>query len=261
MQDKSPLRVSFFFPVYNDEATVRDVASRALMMLRSNAQEYEVIIVDDGSPDASGKIADDLAREYPDEIRVIHHGQNRGYGAALTSGIRASRYEWICMVDGDAEYDVLDLERMLKLRDYYLLIIAFRYKKLYSTKRILISYVYNKVLRFMFRTPFRDVSTGIRAFHRSILDKIEITSTGPFFGAELVIKAMLCGFPVGELGIQTFPRTIGKGSAVTMRNILLTIADMRRVRKEIFSDNYQLPEGRTRDSQNASLAPRAVRRN
>ena len=135
---------------------------------------------------------------------------------------------------------------MLRLCDYYRLVIAFRYKKLYSTKRILISAVYNRVLRWLFRTPFRDVSTGIRAFHRSILADIDLTCDSPFLGAELAIKTMLCGYPVGELGIQTFPRAFGRSSSTTPANIARTIVDMMRVRREIFSEHYQLPAGRVR---------------
>jgi hypothetical protein len=100
---------------------------------------------------------------------------------------------------------------MLKLRDHYLLIIGFRYKKLYSAKRIFISFVYNMVLRWLFRTPFRDVSTGIRAFHRSVLDDIEITSDSPFFGAELAIKAMLRGIRSGRLEYRRFRGPLAKG--------------------------------------------------
>lgn len=240
------LCVSLLVPVYNDEATVREVVVRARGMLDRCAGKYEIVIIDDGSPDHSGKIADDLASEFPDDVRSFHHRRNRGYGAALKSGIEAARYEWICTIDGDNEYDVFDLEKMLNLRPYYLLVVAFRYKKLYSAKRIFISFVYNMVLRGIFRTRFRDVSTGIRAFHRSILDDIEVTSDSPFFGAELAIKTMLRGYPVGELGIQTFPRTFGRGSSVSMRNIMLTIHDMLRVRREIYSENYQLPRGRAR---------------
>jgi glycosyltransferase involved in cell wall biosynthesis len=240
------LTVSLFFPVYKDEATVRVVAERALDMLASYAGEYEVIIVNDGSPDRSGAIADELAREHPGIVRAIHHPQNRGYGAALRTGIAACRHEWLCMVDGDNEYDVYDLRKMLDLRDFYRLIIGFRYKKLYSTKRIFISFVYNVVLRKLFRTPFRDVSTGIRAFHRSILDELELTCDSPFIGAELAIKTMLRGYPVGEVGIQTFPRALGGGSVMTLRNILLTIRDALRIRRDIFSDHYHMPAGRTR---------------
>lgn len=242
----SDLNVSLFFPVFNDEATVRSVAEQGIALLRGYATAFEIIIVDDGSPDRSGPIADELAREYPDIIRVIHHGANRGYGAALKSGIEACRHEWICMVDGDNEYAVSDLKKMLEIRAYYRLIIAFRYRKLYSTSRIFISFVYNFVLRRLFRTPFRDISTGIRTIHRSVLDQVTLTSDSPFIGAELAIKTMLCGYPVGELGIQTFPRSFGSSSSTSMRNILLTIRDMLRVRKEIFSDDYHLPHDRKR---------------
>jgi hypothetical protein len=150
------------------------------------------------------------------------------------------------MVDGDNEYSVYDLRRMLEIRQFYRLIIAFRYKKLYSTSRIFISFVYNWVLRQLFRTPFRDVSTGIRVFHRSILEEIELTSDSPFIGAELAIKTMLRGYPVGEVGIQTFPRSFGRGSATTPKNIVRTIRDMLRVRNEMFSDTYHLPAARSR---------------
>ncbi len=244
----SELNVSLFFPVYNDEGTVRTVAEQGIALLQEYANKYEIVIVDDGSPDRSGEIADALAREYPDVVRVIHHENNRGYGAALRSGAAACRYEWLCMVDGDNEYDVHDLRKMLDLRDFYRLIIGFRYKKLYSTRRIFISFVYNAVLRKLFRAPFRDVSTGIRVFHRSILDDITLTCDSPFIGAELAIKTMLRGYPVGEVGIQTFPREFGRGSATTVRNILLTISDVRTIRRDIFSEHYHLPPGRPRET-------------
>ena len=237
--------ISFFFPVYNDERTVRLVTEKAIKLFDEIADQYEVVIVDDASPDKAGEIADQLAREYP-RVKVVHHETNRGYGAAVRTGIANTKYDWICMVDGDDEYDIRDLKRMLELRQYYELIIAFRYKKLYSTKRIFISHVYNTVLRFLFDTRFRDISTGIRVFNRSILGRIELNSNSPFIGAELTIKTMLGGMPVGEIGIQTFPREFGTGSATSMQNIIRTIRDMLRMRKEIFSDTYHLPDGRER---------------
>jgi len=246
MTDAKPLTVSFFCPVYKDEGTVRIVAEKAIRVLQGYAAKFEVIIVDDGSPDRSGAIADELERDYPAIVRAIHHPENRGYGAALRTGIAACRYDWICMVDGDNEYDVQDLRKMLELRDFYRLIIGFRYKKLYSTSRVFISFVYNLLLRWVFRSPFRDVSTGIRAFHRSVLDDIELTCDSPFIGAELAIKAMLRGYPVGEMGIQTFPRKMGGGSVMTFRNVMLTMRDVMIVRQRIFSDRYHLPRDRER---------------
>ena len=237
--------ISLFFPVYNDESTVRVVACRALELLEEVADSYEVIIVNDGSPDSSGVIADQLAMEH-ERISVIHHSTNRGYGAAMKTGIAASKYDLICMIDGDNEYDVFDLKKMLAVSEYYMLVIAFRYRKLYSTKRIFISFIYNTVLRILFNSPFRDISTGIRLIHRAVLDDLELTSDSPFIGAELTLKSMLRGFPVGEVGIQTFPRDFGQGSATSFKNIMRTMRDIWRIRKEIFSDTYDLPEGRAR---------------
>lgn len=241
-----PESVSLFIPVYNDETTVRSVTERALSVLDAYGLPFEIIIVNDGSRDATLERAEQLVREHPDVVRVVHHEANRGYGAAFQSGVAASRFDWICMVDGDNEYDVHDVRKMLELRHFYRMVIGFRYRKLYSTSRIFVSYIYNRLLRWLFRTPFRDISTGVRIFHRCILEDISLTSDSPFVGAELAIKTMLRGYPVGELGIQTFPRTFGRGSSTTPRNILRTIGDMLRVRRQIFSDEYHLPLDRPR---------------
>ena len=152
----------------------------------------------------------------------------------------------MCFPDGDDQYEVNDFVKLLKLRDRYDLIITFRYKKIYSSTRLFISWFYNKLLRFLFRTPFRDVSTGLRMVRRSILPDIELEARSPFIGAELAIKAMLHGYRVGEVGIQTFPRTFGQGSSTSVRNIVATIADMWRIYRKIFSEGYDLPPGRPR---------------
>jgi glycosyltransferase involved in cell wall biosynthesis len=237
--------VTLFFPVYGDELTVRTVAEKALTVLADVADRYEVLIVDDASPDRSGEIADELAAEY-EHVRVIHHETNRGYGAAVQSGLAEAKYEWICLTDGDDEYDIFDLYNLIKLRDYYDLIITFRYRKLYSGQRILISWIYNSLVRFLFRTPYRDISTGLRLVRKSLVDEIDLDSSSPFIGAELAIKTMLRGYRVGEVGIQTFPRAFGRGFSTSPGNILATIADMLRTRKKVFSETYQLPRHRTR---------------
>lgn len=241
----SPLRVSLFFPVYRDEATVERVTRKAVAIMDELASEYEVIIVDDGSPDHAGEVADELARTIPN-VHVIHHERNMGYGAALRSGFRAARYEWICFTDGDDEYDVDDLRRLIRLRDYYDLIITFRYAKRYSGVRILISYVYNRLLRLLFQTRYRDISCGLRMIRKTVADELNLQSTSPFVGAEIAIKTTVKGFRVGEVGVQTFPRQFGKGSSTTLPNILATIRDMLHVHRTIFSSEYDPPLNRRR---------------
>ena len=233
-------RVSLFFPVYRDERTVERVATKALRVLDELASDYEVIIVDDGSPDRAGQIGDRLAATHA-AVRVIHHERNLGYGQALRTGFQAARFEWICFTDGDDEYEVDDLRKLLRLRDHYDLVITFRYAKRYGGGRIFVSYVYNKVLRLVFQTRYRDVSSGLKLVRREVVGELELVSTSPFIGAEITIKTMLKGFRVGEVGIQTFPREFGKGSSTSIRNILATLRDMRRVYQRVFSADYDRP--------------------
>ncbi len=244
MSDTRP-DVSLFFPVFNDERTIRVVTEKSVNLLRRLANVFEIIIIDDGSPDRSGEIADELALEYP-EVRVIHHESNLGYGQAVKTGLSACSYEWICFTDGDDEYDVNDFEKLLILRDYYDLVITFRYVRLYSGLRIFVSLVYNALVRMMFRTTFRDISTGLRMVRKSVIERITVESNSPFIGAEITIKLMLLGYRIGEVGIQTFPRSFGHGASVTVPNILATIRELIRTHRLIFSKDYDLPKGRRR---------------
>jgi glycosyltransferase involved in cell wall biosynthesis len=252
------LSISLFFPVYNDERTVRSVAMKALTVLSEVCKEYEILIVDDGSPDRAGEIADELAQEYPGIVRVIHHPQNLGYGAAVKTGMANVRFDWVCFTDGDDEYDVFDLYKMLPLLDFYDLIITFRYVKVYSGTRQFISWVYNHVLRWLFRTTYRDISTGFRMMRRSVATTLDLVSDSPFIGAEIAITTMLSGYRVGEVGIQTFPRELGAGGTTSMKNILATMRDMRATYRRIFSPEYQLPANRQRTLRSLD-APRPVR--
>ncbi len=232
--------LSVFFPVYNDERTVRRVTEKALRVCRDLTDDFEIVIVDDGSPDRSGEIADGLARDHP-QVRVIHHPGNRGYGAAVRTGLAACRNEWICFTDGDDEYDLYDLKKLWRLRDYYDLIITFRYVRRYSGLRIVISQVYNRLLRRLFYTRFRDVSTGLRLVRKDIVEQLDLRADSPFIGAEIAIKTMLKGYRVGEMGIQTFPREFGSGKSTSPENIYKTIVDMIRCYRRVFSTDYELP--------------------
>ncbi|MCB0419638.1 MAG: glycosyltransferase family 2 protein [Bdellovibrionales bacterium] len=241
------MSITVFFPVYNDENTVKRVTEKSLTVLKNLTDDYEVLIINDGSPDRSGEIADQLAAEHPNVVRVIHHEVNKGYGAAVRTGLENARKEWICFTDGDDEYDVYDLLRMYPLRKHYDLIITFRYVKLYSGLRQFISYTYNCVFRWLYRTQFRDISTGLRLIHRPILKNLNLESSSPFIGAEIVVKTMLKGHPIGEMGIQTFPREFGKGASTSVKNILATIKDMFSIYRKIFSPEYDLPPNRRQD--------------
>ena len=213
------------FPLYKDRRTVKKMINKSLRVLKKTKKKFEIIIVDDGCPENSGLYAKKISKNNS-KIKVIFHKRNLGYGAALKTGMRNCKYNWIFQIDGDDEYDVYDLPRLIEAANNYDLVITYRFKKKYNTMRIIISWVYNMLLRFLFNTNFKDVSTGSRLIKKSILRKIKLKTNSPFVGAELAIKSKKNGYEVNEIGIHTYPRTFGAGSSVSLKNIILTIKDM-----------------------------------
>lgn len=228
-------------PVLNDAGSIEEMVQKSIRLLEGVCKNYEVIVVNDGSTDNSAAIIDRLASTYPN-VRAVHHAQNMGYGYTTREIISLATTEWICMVDGDGDYDVNDVKKFFNVLAYYDLIITFRYVKLYSGYRIFLSYIYNRLLSFLFETKFRDVSTGLRMIRRNVAGDIQLVSTSPFIGAEIAVKVMMKGYRVGEVGIQTFPKQFSTSYSTTPANILRTVKDMRRVYRQIFSRNYELPD-------------------
>ena len=218
--------ISIIFPVFKDRKTVKKMILKSTQVLKkTNIKKNEIIIVDDGCPQGSGEYANKISNKNKN-IKVIFHKKNLGYGAAIKTGLKNCKSDWIFQTDGDAEYDVFDLLKLIKKTSNSDLIITYRLKKKYNTSRIVISWIYNKILRILFHTSFKDISTGSRLIKRSLLNKIILISNSPFIGAELAIKSKYGGYKVNEIGIHTYPRTFGTGSSVSLKNILLTIKEM-----------------------------------
>ena len=212
------------FPLYKDKSTVKLMITKSSNVLRKLKRKYEIIIIDDGCPQNSGKLAREVAKKFTN-IKIFSHKKNLGYGAALKTGLKKCKNDWIFMIDGDAEYDVNDLFRLLKVSKDCDLVITYRYKKKYSTNRIIISWIYNAILRLIFKIKFRDISNASRLVRRKLIQRIKLKSNSPFIGPELVVKAELAGYKVGEIGVIHF--SSGRaGSIISLKNILLTFKDM-----------------------------------
>lgn len=225
--------LSIVFPVYKDKETIEILIKKSIELCTELLIDYEIIIVNDCCPDGSGIIADEYAKSNK-KIKVVNHKNNLGYGTAIKSGLKESSKEWILQTDGDNQYDVNDLKEMLKIVHNYDCVITFRYKKIYSSSRIFISWFYNKIIQILFKSKFRDISTGLRLIKRETLKDIELNSQNAFIGAEIAIKLMLKGYQVGEIGISTYPRKFGTSTIITFKNIFNTIKDIIRIRNELF---------------------------
>ena len=230
--------ISLMFPVYKDSRTIKKMIYQSLKILREVSKNFEILIVDDGCPEKTGIIAKKIAKN-KENIKIIFHKKNLGYGAAIKTGLKFSKHKWIFQIDGDAEYSVFDLKKLITLRNNADLVITYRKKKKYNTLRIFISWVYYKCIRLLFKIDFLDISTGSRLIKKKILKKINICSTSPFVGEELAIKAEYLGFKVYQVGIQQHPRVFGKGSVISFENILLTIKDMFTLFFRLKLKNYE----------------------
>ena len=213
------------FPLYKDKQTVEKMIIRSTSVMKKLKKKYEIVIVDDGCPEQSGQYAKKFSIKSK-KIKVIFHKKNLGYGAAIKTGLKNCRYQWIFQTDGDAEYDVKDLIKLVKFTKTADLVITYRFEKKYNTTRIIISWIYNVILRFLFLTNFKDISTGSRLINKKMFKNINLVSNSPFIGAELAIRSKYEGYKVSEVGIHTYPRTFGTGSTVSLKNIFLTIKDM-----------------------------------
>lgn len=224
---KNPKSISLIFPVYKDKHTVLRVVKKSLIILNKLKKRYEIIIVDDCCPEKSGEIA---LRKFKKnkKINIYFHKKNFGYGAAIRTGLKKSKYECVYAVDGDGEFGVSfnDLPRILDKFKKNDLVITYRYKKRYNTMRIMISGIYNVVLRILFNIKFKDISCGARLISRKVLKKVKLTTNSPFIGAELAIKSKYLGFKIAEVGIHSFPNNFRPGSSIILKNILITIRDI-----------------------------------
>ena len=217
--------VSIVIPLYKDKNTVTKMIKSSLKILRKSIKNYEVIAVDDGCPDKSGNVARKFTKKNK-KVKVIIHKKNLGYGAAIKTGFKKSKYDCVFAIDGDGEYDVNVLPQLLKKLENSDLVITRRYKKQYNTWRSIVSWTYNFVLRLLFNIDSRDISSGSRLVRKELIKKINIDTDSPFLGAELTIKATSLGYKVNEYGIYYYPTDFRSGSSVSLKNIFMTIKDM-----------------------------------
>ncbi|MBU0999840.1 glycosyltransferase [Patescibacteria group bacterium] len=218
--------LSVFFPCINEEGSIEDVVCKTEQILKKLKFKHEIIIVNDGSTDRTGQIADRMARENPN-IKVIHHAKNLGYGEALKSGFYNARYETIVYTDGDGQFDFSEVHKFLdKIKDYDL-VIGYRIKRQDSFFRRIFGRGWRLTLLVFFRLTLKDVDCGFKMVSKKVLEGIPHLESqrGAMINAELAIKAKKYGFRVGQVGVNHYPRLSGKPTGVNIRVIIKSYLD------------------------------------
>lgn len=232
-------QLSYFFPAHDEESNLEGLIEEALATLPTLADEFEIIAVDDGSKDRTPRIADDLAAAHPDLVRVVHHPTNLGYGAALRSGLNASRYPLVAYTDGDRQFKVADLGLLtarLAEADHPDVVAGFRIKRADAPLRIIYARAYRLANRVFFGLTVTDIDCAAKLFRREALEGLRVESGGAFFSAEMLIKLRAAGKTIVEVGIPHYPRTAGSATGAKPRVIGRAIRDFWSLRLRMWAN-------------------------
>ncbi|RJQ31490.1 MAG: glycosyltransferase family 2 protein [Peptococcaceae bacterium] len=224
---KYPLTI--FFPCYNEESNVEKVTRQVLAVAPEVSDDYEVIIVNDGSKDRTGAIADQLARENP-SVRVVHHETNRGYGAALQSGFRHAARELVFYTDGDGQFDPAEIKKLLPLIEQYDIVSGYRIHRRDRLLRKTNAFFWGLLVRILFGIRVTDIDAAFKLYRRKIFEDINLESQGAVIDTEILVKAAARGYTIGQVGVNHYPRLAGEQTGAKISVILKAFKELFRLK-------------------------------
>lgn len=236
---KENLSLTVFFPCYNEEANVERTTQSALKACRRIAHDFEIIIVNDGSKDRTGELADALAAEHP-EVRAVHNNPNRGYGGALQRGFREATKEWVYYTDGDGQFDFEEIDKLLPLLDKYNIVSAYRIDRQDPIIRKLNAFCWTALVNTVFWMRIRDIDCAAKIFPRKLFDRIEMKSEGALIDTEILARAKRLGYTVGQVGVHHYARVAGEQTGANLRVILRAFKELFKLRREIHATTHSV---------------------
>ena len=224
--------LSLFFPCHNEAENLEALVADALAALPALASRYEVILVDDGSRDDTAGVAERLVQQHGGAVRLVRHEVNRGYGGALRSGFAAARYDYLAYTDGDRQFRVADLARLVERAESTgsPVVIGYRLQRADPPLRLIYATLYRVANRIWFGLRVRDVDCAAKLFRRDVLRNINVHSDGAFFSAELLIRLRLAGVTAHEVGVPHYPRTAGSPTGARLSVIARAVRDFWSLR-------------------------------
>lgn len=224
--------VSVFYPCYNEEANVERTTRAALKACQRLFADFEIIIVNDGSKDRTGALADALAQEIP-QVRAVHNNPNRGYGGALARGFREARKPYIFYTDGDGQFDFEEIEQLLPLLARFDIVSGYRLNRQDALHRKLNAKLWGTLVNALFGLNIRDVDCAFKMYPREFIERIEMMSTGALIDTEMLAKARRLGYTIGQFGVHHYPRTAGTQTGANVRVILRAFRELFRLYGQI----------------------------
>lgn len=222
--------ISVFFPAYNDGKTIGGLVEKALSLLPRLTDDYEVIVINDGSADETAAVLEQLRVAHPAHVKIVTHEKNRGYGGALRSGFATASKDLVFYTDGDAQYDPLELEELhRRMSPTVGFVNGFKKNRNDPWHRIAIGWLYNRFARFIFGIQLKDIDCDFRLIRRSLLEELSLRSTSGTICVELVKKLEMCPYLVEEVGVNHYPRLHGKSQFFRIQSLLGTFFQLIRL--------------------------------
>jgi len=232
-QDETPtVSISVFFPCYNEEQNVEQTTRQALQVLEALRADYEVIIVDDGSTDRTGELADRLAADNP-RIKVVHHATNLGYGSALQSGFKTASKPLVFYTDGDGQFDMHEMPPLLPLMKDFDIVSCYRINRRDPLVRRFNGWAWTRLVNLLLGINVRDVDCAFKLFKREIFEHIDMRSTGALIDAEILARAVRKGYRLTQAGVHHYPRRAGKQTGAKPSVILRAFKELLKLRRQI----------------------------
>ena len=232
--------LSVFLPSHNEEGNVERVVAGFAAVLPRVAENYEIIVVDDGSRDRTGEIADRLAAADP-HVRAVHHERNRGYGGAVISGIAAATQPWVMLCDGDGQFDPDDLAMLVAQTRDYDAVVGHRVRRADHLGRRLNGQAWTILMRLLFGIRVRDVDCGFKLFRRDLIDPGRLQARGAMISAELLARMAGRGARIVEVEVHHLPRRSGQQSGANLRVVMRAFRELLQLYGELRAEAKRKP--------------------
>jgi len=229
----STLTLSVVLPAHNEAENIQNTVDNCVSYLEGKVSDYEVVVVNDGSQDATKDIVLEMSSKNS-KIVLVNHEVNKGYGAALRSGFEEASCEYIFFMDSDGQFDIQDLDRLLPLAGPENVIIGYREDRADSFIRSLNAWLYGMYIYLMFGLNVKDMDCAFKIFPNKAYQDIKpIKSGGALFTAEFLIKLKKAGYQLKEVPVRHFPRQFGTQSGANIRVILRMFKESWKLRDEL----------------------------
>jgi len=232
--------LSVFLPSHNEEPNVERVVRGFLAELPHLAENYEVIVVDDGSVDKTGAIADRLASE-DRHVKVVHHPKNRGYGGAVISGIRAATQPYVLLADGDGQFDPKEVEALAAFVPEYDVVAGKRIRRADPLMRRINGKAWTTLVRIVLGIPITDIDCGFKLFKRELLEGMELRANGAMISTELMARLAGRGAKIKEVGVHHLPRMAGEQSGANFKVIMRAFRELFALYGELKAERQKNP--------------------